>query len=141
MLLNSATKRNKHYIIATDIDSRLLRHAKRGAFQHHDLLDDPLGLIPRYTVWREGHCVVADTIRTTVSFRNHNALLGSPIREPVDILLMRNLLTYLSPNAQARAMQASYDALKPGGAFVVSSPDIEINKGFTLLEPSVYIRL
>jgi chemotaxis protein methyltransferase CheR len=105
-------------ILATDISRRALRHAERGAYAKRSLQDLSLRQVETYfTATKHGY-QVRPRIRKMISFAQMNLI------EPVyvgklDCIFCMNVLMYFSEERRLGILRRFYDALEPGGYFLL----------------------
>ncbi len=109
-------------VFATDLDPAALSDASRGRYPQVALAEVPDALQRRYfQSVPEG--VRADaTLRRHLVFARHN-LLSDPPFTSIDLALCRNLLIYLKPQAQFRALSQLHFALKPQGLLMLGASE------------------
>ena len=109
-------------IFATDLDKQAISIARSGKCRP----SISEALTPtRLEQWfiREGEDYsVAKSIREMCIFSVHNVLKDPPFSR-LDLISCRNLLIYLNPAAQTRALQAFHYALRPGGHLFLGSSE------------------
>jgi len=109
-------------IFATDLDKQAISLARSGKCRP----SISEALTPaRLEQWfvREGEDYsVAKSIREMCIFSVHNVLKDPPFSR-LDLISCRNLLIYLNPSAQTRALQAFHYALRPGGYLFLGSSE------------------
>ena len=105
-------------ILATDISRRALRHAERGLYSKRSLQDVSLGQVDaHFTATKHGY-QVKPRIRKMISFAQMNLI------EPVyvgklDCIFCMNVLMYFSDERRLAILRRFYDALEPGGYFLL----------------------
>jgi len=105
-------------ILATDISRRALRHAERGSYSKRSLQNVPLGQLETYfTATKHGY-QVRPRIRKMISFAQMNLI------EPVyvgklDCIFCMNVLMYFSEDRRLAILRRFFDALEPGGYFLL----------------------
>src|SRR5580658_7353492 len=115
-------------ILATDISSRALGHAERGAYAKRSLQDVSLGHVEmHFSVTKHGY-QVKPRIRKMISFVQMN------LAEPVyfgkfDCIFCMNVLMYFSPQRRLAILRRFYDALEPGGYFFLGHSETLSNVG------------
>ena len=109
-------------IFATDLDEQAINIARSGRYHpsmSKALTPERLG---RWFVKEGEDYTVAKTIREMCVFSLHNALKDPPFSK-LDLISCRNLLIYLNPPAQTRALQAFHYGLRPGGYLFLGSSE------------------
>jgi chemotaxis protein methyltransferase CheR len=105
-------------ILATDISRRALRHAERGIYSRRSLLNMPLGQIDAYFTPVKQGFQVKPRIQRMISFAQMN-LAEAPYIGKVDCIFCMNVLMYLSPERRLDILRRFYEALEPGGYFLL----------------------
>ncbi|MDE2406063.1 MAG: protein-glutamate O-methyltransferase [Sphingomonadales bacterium] len=107
-------------ILATDIDTEVLAHARRGVYPLAQLDPVPAELRRRYVMRarlagrNEGR--ITPDLRAAVGFGRLNLIgEGYPVGEPMDVIFCRNVLIYFDRETQARVVAQLADCLRPGG--------------------------
>lgn len=105
-------------ILATDISRRALRHAERGVYSKRSLQDVSLGQVETYfTATKHGY-QVKPRIRRMISFAQMN-LVESVYVGKLDCIFCMNVLMYFSDERRITILRRFYDALEPGGYFLL----------------------
>ena len=105
-------------ILATDISRRALRHAERGVYSKRSLQDVSLGQVETYfTATKHGY-QVRPRIRRMISFAQMN-LVESVYVGKLDCIFCMNVLMYFSGDRRIAILRRFYDALEPGGYFLL----------------------
>ncbi len=105
-------------ILATDISRRALRHAERGLYSKRSLQDVSLGQVDTHFTSTKHGFQVRPRIRKMISFAQMNLV------EPVyvgkmDCIFCMNVLMYFSEERRLQILRRFYDALEPGGYFLL----------------------
>jgi len=105
-------------IMATDISRRALRHAERGVYSKRSLQNVSLGQVDAYFTASKHGYQVRPRIRRMISFAQMNLI------EPVyvgkfDCIFCMNVLMYFSDDRRLAILRRYYDALEPGGYFLL----------------------
>ncbi len=129
----NAPRMRKLQVFATDLNDALLAKARHGLYAKSLADDVSLQRLRRFFVEEEGGYRVRKPLREMVVFARQN-LIADPPFSRMDLISCRNLLIYLEPSLQKRALPTFHYALKPGGfLFLGASESIG---GFTdLFEP------
>jgi chemotaxis protein methyltransferase CheR len=105
-------------VLATDISRRALRHAERGSYRNRTLQDvDPRRVDTYFTEAKHGY-QVRPRIRKMISFAQMN-LIEPVYVGKVDCIFCMNVLMYFSEQRRRAILQRFYDALEPGGYFLL----------------------
>jgi chemotaxis protein methyltransferase CheR len=105
-------------IIATDISRRALRHAERGHYAKRSVQHlEPRHVDAHFESTKLGYQVRPRT-RKMVSFAQMN-LAEAPYMGKLDCIFCMNVLMYFSEQRRLAILRRFYDALEPGGFFVL----------------------
>ena len=105
-------------ILATDISRRALRHAERGVYSKRSLQDVSLGQVETYFTAMKHGFQVKPRIRRMISFAQMN-LVESVYVGKFDCIFCMNVLMYFSDERRIAILRRFYDALEPGGYFLL----------------------
>jgi chemotaxis protein methyltransferase CheR len=105
-------------ILATDISRRALRHAERGAYSKRSLQDVSLGQVDTYFIATRHGFQVKPRIRRMISFAQMN-LVESVYVGKIDCIFCMNVLMYFSGERRLAILRRFYEALEPGGYFLL----------------------
>jgi chemotaxis protein methyltransferase CheR len=105
-------------ILATDISRRALRHAERGVYSKRSLQDVSLGQVETYFTAVKHGFQVKPRIRRMISFALMN-LVESVYVGKLDVIFCMNVLMYFSDEMRIAILRRFYDALEPGGYFLL----------------------
>jgi chemotaxis protein methyltransferase CheR len=105
-------------ILATDISRRALRHAERGVYSKRSLQDVSLGQVEGYFTAAKHGFQVKPRIRRMISFAQMN-LVESVYIGKFDCIFCMNVLMYFSDERRITILRRFYDALEPGGYFLL----------------------
>jgi two-component system CheB/CheR fusion protein len=109
-------------IFATDLDRRALAIASQGTYPSTIAESLPPGFAKKYFTPQGGHLQIARHIRERIVFARHNLLKDPPFIR-LDLLCCRNLLIYLRPHAQQRALSIMHFSLRHEGALMLGSSE------------------
>lgn len=105
-------------VFATDLDRTALDTASAGVYGPTITEDVSAERLARFFDWREDHYVVRRPLRQIVFFAQHN-VVGDPPFTHVSLVSCRNLLIYLEPVLQTRALTSFRFALERGGTLLL----------------------
>ncbi len=102
-------------VFATDLHKGALAVASAGSYPREALQSLPQPYQDRFLRCEaDDRCRIDPALRRCVVFAQHNLLADPPFTR-IDLAVCRNLLIYLRPTAQIRALSALYFALNPDG--------------------------
>ncbi|WP_207062400.1 protein-glutamate O-methyltransferase CheR [Motiliproteus sp. SC1-56] len=112
-------------IVATDISSTMLEHARRGEY---DMLALGRGLSPerlqRYFIKQPtGSWLVKPEVKARVEFRGLNLLGGYGMLGRFDVVFCRNVLIYFSSDLKQQILRKIHSQLKPGGYLLLGASE------------------
>jgi two-component system, chemotaxis family, CheB/CheR fusion protein len=119
----AAAKRNvKLQVFASDIDADCVAFARNGVYPKTIEADvAPVRLARFFT--REGHSYqVVRELREAVVFTGQSLLADAPFSR-LDLISCRNVLIYLSPEAQGKILSLFHFALRPQGVLFLGSAE------------------
>ncbi|HTU63759.1 MAG TPA: CheR family methyltransferase, partial [Polyangiales bacterium] len=105
-------------IFATDVHRGSLELATRGVFSEEAVANVSPERLARYFTRRGDQYQVVPDLRQMVVFAPHNVIRDAPFTR-VDLISCRNLLIYLQPQAQRKALSFFHFALKRGGVVLL----------------------
>jgi two-component system CheB/CheR fusion protein len=101
-------------IFATDVDRDAILRASAGTYPVSAGNDLPVGYLSKYFHIRQQDIQIARSIREMVVFAQHNLIKDPPFTN-IDLISCRNLLIYLQPILQRKAMEFFNFSLNPDG--------------------------
>ena len=109
--LGDAASRMRIQIFGTDISEKAIATARAGIYSQKQLEDSPPRRLQKYFTKHDGNYQVAKFIRDMCVFATHNFLKDPPFAR-LDLVSCRNVLIYLEPFLQKRALSIFHYALK-----------------------------
>ena len=143
MILSKFLPLSRIKIYATDIDENALQKAKLGVYTERSLEEVPSEMKRKYFRKEQGHYIISDEIKRTVTFRKHN-LLADPYEKNYDLIICRNVLIYFTEEAKDLIYRKFSASLRKGGVLFVGSTEQIFNPsqyGFEVLETFFYQRI
>jgi len=120
--LVAAGREVKLQIFASDVDSDVIATAREGAYPLDIATHVPADLLARYFNKDEAGYRVTAALRAHVVFSVQDVLSDPPFSR-MDMVSCRNLLIYLSAEAQARVTSLFHFALREGGILLLGSAE------------------
>ncbi|HET9576466.1 MAG TPA: chemotaxis protein CheB [Usitatibacter sp.] len=110
-------------VFATDVHPGALRTASAGVYAADRLREVDEARLERYFTQRlDGNYQVASELRHHLVFTQHDLLADTPFTN-LDLVSCRNLLIYLGPQAQRRALASLSYGLRVGGILFLGSSE------------------
>ncbi len=133
-------------IFATDLDAAAVQRARQASYPSNISADVSDERLARFFVAEEGAAGaphperyrVTREIREMVTLATHNALTDPPFTR-MDLILCRNLLIYLEPEAQRKLLSIFHYSLNSGGVLFLGSAETigGANDLFAPLDPKL----
>jgi len=123
-------------ILATDISRRALQHAERGTYSERSLQALPAEYIESYFNPVKHGLQVKPRIRKMISFMQMNLAEPAYVGK-IDCIFCMNVLMYFSKNRRFEILRHFYDALEPGGYFLLGHAETLADAPLQF-EPVVY---
>jgi two-component system, chemotaxis family, CheB/CheR fusion protein len=116
-------------IFATDLDREAIDRARQGSFPANIAADISQERLDRFFIKTENGYQICKEIRETAIFATQNVIMDPPFTK-LDIISCRNVLIYLTPEAQRKLIPIFHYSLNPGGfLFLGSSETIGASTG------------
>jgi chemotaxis protein methyltransferase CheR len=129
-------------ILATDIDTQVLRFARDGIYEEKDLGSIPPSLLRRYMkpAANSTSCHVAENCKSRITFNNLNLNGPWPITQQFEVIFCRNVIIYFSKETQARLFERLADHLNPEGRLFLGHSEsiFRISDRFVHIGQNIY---
>lgn len=122
MVLSKFLPLNKISILATDIDKQILAKAQLGLYNDKSVVGVPKDFKSKYFQEVGKSFKVADEIKKTIQFKQHN-MLKDPYPKNLDLIVCRNVLIYFTEEAKDEIYTKFNQALKKDGILFVGSTE------------------
>lgn len=107
-------------IIATDISESARAYAERGCYRQTEVNRGlPLRLLLKYFECKADHWEITNKVRSMVEFRSMNLCEPGAELPQFDLVLMRNVLSYLPGDQRCAALRNAHRRLHPHGVLMV----------------------
>jgi two-component system CheB/CheR fusion protein len=122
-------------VFATDIHRASLDFASMGIYPESSLSEVSPSRLSRYFSKQGAGWQVAADLRKMIVFAPHNIIKDAPFTR-LDLITCRNLLIYLQPLAQKKALSLFHFGLKSGGFLFLGSSESpgELNEEFAAID-------
>jgi two-component system, chemotaxis family, CheB/CheR fusion protein len=121
-------------VFATDLNDTLLEKARQGLYAKSLVQDVSPERLRRFFVEEQGGYRISKPLREMVVFARQNIISDPPFSR-MDLISCRNLLIYLQPSLQKKALPAFHYALKPEGYLLLGASE-SIGSFTELFEPT-----
>ncbi|HEV8550450.1 MAG TPA: CheR family methyltransferase [Polyangiaceae bacterium] len=123
-------------ILATDLNSKSIEHARRGLYGAWSVRDVDPRFIGHFTRQSDGRFEVRPELRERVTFAQHNLIERPPVPSDAaawDIVLCRNVLIYFERSVALGVLESLTRCLSPGGYLVLGASEVvcEVPAGLT----------
>jgi two-component system CheB/CheR fusion protein len=109
-------------IFASDLNPDAIAFARQGRYPASIAPDVGAERLARWFVARDGNYHVAQSIRDTVLFAQHDVAIDPPFTK-LDVLVCRNLLIYFGAALQRNLVPLFHYSLRPGGLLLLGSSE------------------
>jgi chemotaxis protein methyltransferase CheR len=107
-------------ILATDINTKVVRHARAGIYPKKALDSAPKELVAKYFTESGPDALEAsDALVKLIAFRQLNLMEDWPMRGQFDVIFCRNVTIYFNEDTQAWLWKRITDKLIPGGKLYI----------------------
>ena len=119
----------KPAIFATDIDSSVLKKAKKAFYSRESLKDTKLGIVDAFFSLKKDGFQLCSEVKKMVHFSVNDLLSEKTVSPPesvfasFDIVLCRNVLIYFSERKQVQILEKLYRAMAKGGYLVLGDSE------------------
>jgi chemotaxis protein methyltransferase CheR len=134
------------HILASDISSRALAAAERGAYQEERFKEFPKDWLSKYLLrgsnrW-EGWFRVKPAIRSMIQFRRLNLMESFRPAQPFQVIFCRNVMIYFDKKTQEQLANRFAACLEPGGYLLIGHSEslTGLKHPYDYVKPAVYRR-
>ena len=131
-------------ILATDISNKVLDQARTGLYRAERISHIPADYLKNYCRRGigeyEGMLAVVPSLRSRITFEQHNLLQVRASSEKFDVIFLRNVLIYFDNPTKQKVIENMLQSLRPGGWLILGHCEslqglkLDINS----VSPSIY---
>jgi chemotaxis protein methyltransferase CheR len=131
-------------ILATDISGKALERARTGVYRAERIDQIPADYLKKYCRRGideyEGMLAVAPSLRSRITFEQHNLLHPREPVEQFDVIFLRNVLVYFDNATKQHVIENVLQSLRPGGWLILGQCESiqGLNLNINLVKPSIY---
>lgn len=140
MIMKEINPTGKHRIIATDIDSTILKKAKEGVFGETDVKNIQKSIIDKYFVQEDKKFILDKSIKSMVTFRKHDLIMDD-YENDFDLIVCRNVVIYFKNDVKKEIFKKFSNSLKKEGLLFVGATESIYNYkdyGFEKVSTFIY---
>jgi chemotaxis protein methyltransferase CheR len=132
-------------ILATDIDTNVLAHARDGLYGSERLEKMDSGRVQR---WFERapdgqKFMVRDELKQLISFRTLNLMSDWPMQRPIDVIFCRNVMIYFDRDTQRQIVARMAALQRPDDHLILGHSEslLQVSKQYRLVGDTIHRRL
>jgi chemotaxis protein methyltransferase CheR len=122
MIMDNLNSRVSHKIVATDIDSTILKKAKNGEYVYSEIKNVPKNFLEKYFVVKEDKYSISPGIKKMVEFKKHDLILDN-FEGNFDLVVCRNVVIYFNADIKDKIYKKFAESLKKGGLLFVGATE------------------
>ncbi|MBU5454627.1 CheR family methyltransferase [Caproiciproducens sp. MSJ-32] len=139
MILNEINPLGRNDIIATDIDTTILKKAMLGEYQLTEMKNVSNFYLKKYFKEVNNKFIIDNKIKSMVKFKRHDLILDD-YEKGFDLIVCRNVIIYFKNETKKEIFEKFVDSLKKGGLLFVGATESIYNyKDFGLEKVSTFI--
>ncbi|MBM0105651.1 protein-glutamate O-methyltransferase CheR [Steroidobacter sp. S1-65] len=144
MVLAATLQATPFELIGSDISSRVLERARTGHYPASRTTHIPKPYLHQFclrgTREQEGTLLVDRALRDRVRFMQINLNTTLPRIGPFDMIFLRNVMIYFSPQTKRQVVERVLSVLKPGGHLLIGHSETlnELRLNAVAVAPSIY---
>jgi chemotaxis protein methyltransferase CheR len=134
------------HILASDISSRALAAAERGAYEADRFKDFPREWLSKYLLLGSGQWGgwfrIKPSIRSMIEFQRLNLIETFCPAKPFHVIFCRNVMIYFDKETQGRLVNRFASCLEPGGYLLIGHSEslTGLQHPYEYIKPAVYRR-
>jgi len=131
-------------IVASDLSTRVLTHAREGRYPMDDAAGIPRPLLAKYCLKgigsQDGTFMMKPELRGRINFRQINLNAALPEIGQFDVIFLRNVMIYFDLETKRQVIRRILPLLRPGGYFMLShSENLNgVSDALKTVLPSIY---
>lgn len=131
-------------ILATDLDSNVMSHARRAVYPETRFDDVPKHYVDRY--FRpdgDGQRKAKQNLRDSIAFNRLNLMDTWPMKGKFDVIFCRNVIIYFDKETQRRLIRRFADVLHDGGYLIVGHSEslLNVSSAFEIVGSTVHQKI
>ncbi|OFI06519.1 chemotaxis protein methyltransferase cher2 [Clostridium acetireducens DSM 10703] len=143
IILDKITPNINHRILATDIDSTILKKAKEGIYSKSEVKNIKKEDLDKYFKIENDKYIIDTKIKNKVTYKKHDLILDNYEKE-FDLIICRNVVIYFNQDIKNKIYEKFSKSLKKGGLLFVGATESIYNYkdyGFEKASTFIYKKL
>jgi chemotaxis protein methyltransferase CheR len=130
-------------ILASDVDTNVLDHARRGLYSTESLQPIPSHFRDRYFSRSGKDWQIKPSLQEMIAFKRFNLMHEFPFKHGFDVIFCRNVLIYFNREDRVAIVNKFNSCLRPAGYLILGHSEslIAENCGFRSLGNTIYQKL
>ncbi|MBD5146855.1 MAG: protein-glutamate O-methyltransferase CheR [Ruminococcus sp.] len=130
-------------LLATDLDTEVLKTAQAGIYTIDMLKDVPKHWMTKYfTKLPDGRYQVIDRLRKQITYKQFNLMDRIVAQRPYDFISCRNVMIYFEQETKNALIERFYDVTRENGfLFIGHAESVGKNTRYTYVKPAVYKKI
>ena len=132
-------------ILATDIDTNVLSHARCGLYSGERLEKMDTGRLLRWFEPAQDHrqYKVRDELKQLIRFKTLNLMDDWPMKGPIDVIFCRNVVIYFDRETQRRMVGRMAALQRPGDHLILGHSEslLQVSSQYQLVGDTIHRRL
>ena len=144
MVLADTLGKSNWDILATDISGKVLEQARTGVYRAERINHIPGEYLKRFCRRGigeyEGMLAVVPSLRSRITFEQHNLLHARENSDQFDVIFLRNVLIYFDSETKQKVIANLLQSLRPGGWLILGHCESlqGLDAGVKTVSPSIY---
>ena len=139
MMLNEINPMGRNNIVATDIDSTILKRASLGEYVQAEMKNIDEDYRKKYFKLEKDKYIINNKIKSMVRFKKHDLILDN-YEKDFDLIVCRNVIIYFKNDVKKEIFKNFSNSLKKGGLLFVGATESIYNyKEYGLEKVSTFI--
>jgi chemotaxis protein methyltransferase CheR len=115
-------------ILCTDISNEMIEKARNGIYSQIEVNRGlPAPLMIKYFKQDGSNWIIDQKLRSMLTFKNVNLAQSFPAIGQVDLIFVRNVLIYFSPDTKKDILERMAKVLRPEGFLALGSTETTLN--------------
>lgn len=128
-------------ILATDLDTQVIAHARTGRYDALNLGELPKAFVERYfNMSNDKTVTVKPSVSSLITFKQLNLLNEWPMKGPFDAIFCRNVMIYFDNPTKTALINRFATYLRPGGFLYIGHSETLLDRSnpFKLMGRTIY---